>query len=306
MENEMHDDQLRYYASAGPMTSFAAVEQDHPEVLDGLPSTPLEVAELVQGLLLHQFMGGMYGIEVSPRPEGDVQLRSVTEIVDRLLEKDARPLTERREPADRFFGNCRHFSTLAVAVLRRASVPSRARCGFSGTFDPAKWVDHWVVEHWDGERWVRLDAQIDPVQVETFGIDVDPTDLPADAFLTGGDAWQRCRAGTADGNDFGIADQWGQWFIPGNVLRDLAALNKVEMLPWDAWGALDPEGPAFVEGDAHDALVDELAALTASDDFAAITSRYDRADVRVPSRVHALFTTEGPKLVEVEALVDSA
>ena len=33
----------------------------------------------------------------------------------------------------------------------------------------------------------------------------------------------------------------GLWFIAGNVIRDVAALNNREMLPWDVWGAHDPD-----------------------------------------------------------------
>ena len=37
---------------------------------------------------------------------------------------------------------------------------------------------------------------------------------------------------------FGIMDIQGLWFIAHNVLLDFAALNKVEMLPWDDWGPM--------------------------------------------------------------------
>jgi hypothetical protein len=302
--NEPSSDELHFYATPGPMTSFADVERRRPEVLADLPIDPAGVAATVQGLVLHQFLGSLYDVDVSPLPEGDVQLRSVGAMVERLLDKDPRPLIEPRAPADRFFGNCRHFSTLSVALLRRAGVPSRARCGFGGYFDAGKWVDHWVVEHWDGHRWVELDAQIDDVQRASKPPGFDPADLPAGAFLSGGDAWQRCQAGTERGDDFGIAHLWGQWFIPGNVVRDLASLNKVEMLPWDAWGALDP-----ADADDHDydaALVDEVAAVTTSGDFAAIQARYQADDVRVPARVHVLATMSGPQFADVEELVDSS
>jgi hypothetical protein len=301
--NEPSSDELQFYSTPGPMTSFAEVERRQPEVVAGLPTDPAGVAEVVQGLVLHQFLGSLYDVDVSPLPEGDVQLRSAAAIVERLLGKDPRPLVEARAPADRFFGNCRHFSTLTVAMLRRAGVPSRARCGFGGYFLEGKWVDHWVVEHWDGQRWLQLDAQIDDVQRALRPPGFDPTDLAPGLFLTGGDAWQRSRDGREQGDDFGIADLWGQWFIPGNVARDLASLNKVEMLPWDAWGALAP-----ADADDHavdEPLVDELAAVATSGDFAAIRARYEADDVRVPPRVLVLATTRGPQVVDVPELDDA-
>jgi hypothetical protein len=30
----------------------------------------------------------------------------------------------------------------------------------------------------------------------------------------------------------------GLWFIANNIVRDIAALNNREMLPWDVWGAM--------------------------------------------------------------------
>ena len=37
-------------------------------------------------------------------------------------------------------------------------------------------------------------------------------------------------------------DMGGLWFIAGNVVRDVAALNNMEMLPWDVWGAMAQPG----------------------------------------------------------------
>jgi|GEM_PF-1198454 len=130
-----------------------------------------------------------------------------------------------------------HVATSAT-LLRRAGPPSRARCGFAGYFEPGKWVDHSVVEHWDGDRWVMLDPQVDDFQRGLIGLVDDPADLPSGLFLPAGEAWLRCQAGQEIGEHFGILDMWGQWFIKGNIARDLAALNKVEMLPWDGWGRL--------------------------------------------------------------------
>ena len=37
----------------------------------------------------------------------------------------------------------------------------------------------------------------------------------------------------------------GLWFIAGNVIRDIAALNNHEMLPWDVWGAMAQKDAAL-------------------------------------------------------------
>ena len=47
--------------------------------------------------------------------------------------------------------------------------------------------------------------------------------------------------GAADPSRFGVdgvPHVWGIAEVRGNAIRDLAALNKVEMLPWDAWGRM--------------------------------------------------------------------
>ena len=287
-----------WYATPAPMTDL----RGYDEALVGMPGEPATIASVVQGVVVHPFLLALYDVELPEGREDDVQVRPAAGIVERILASVSRPLTERRDPVDRFFGNCRHFSVLTVALLRRAGIPARARCGFSGWFEPPRWVDHWVVEHWDGDRWVMLDPQIDAEQRRAFDIE-DPLDLPPGAFLPAGEAWRRCQSGELRGERFGILEEWGQWFIKGNIARDLASLNKVEMLPWDAWWHLEGTEPLDADGEA---IVDEIAALTMSGDTAAIRERYRTdSDLRVPPRVLAVATPAGPTEVDVSDLVSA-
>jgi len=285
-------EELEFYASPGVMTDLAEVGQ----AMGSLPADPSELALVVQGLILHAFWAEAYGVDLPPERLGELQTRSAAAMVRRILELDARPLTESRAPDHRFVGNCRHFTTLAVALLRRIGVPSRARCGFANYFELGKWVDHWVVEHWNGERWTVLDAQIDPFQREAIGLGEDPVDLPPGRFLPAAEAWLRCQAGSEDPDRFGILDMWGTWFIEGNIARDLAALNKVEMLPWDGWGVLAGDGTSLV-GDTD---VESVARLTMSNDHLAVRRRYETDDgLRVPRRITSYSSPDGPVEVEV-------
>jgi hypothetical protein len=273
---------IAWYGSAGPMTVVAG----HP-ALEGveLPADLGELRRLVQGLLLHRDWAPMYGVEGAAIRLQEQQLRSVGEVLTRALELSDAPLTEARPPIDRVLCICRHFTLLHVALLRSAGVPARVRCGFANYFDRSKWYDHWITERWNGGRWVREDPQIDELQAEAVGLDVDPYDQPAGQFLSGAEAWTAARAGDVDPGLFGIFDMWGMSFIGGNVLHDLACLNKVELLPWDdGWGLL--HGPhAPVPGDAA-SLLDEVAALVIADDTAAIRSRYEADDrVRVAADI---------------------
>ncbi|HOQ97470.1 MAG TPA: transglutaminase domain-containing protein, partial [Anaerolineae bacterium] len=61
--------------------------------------------------------------------------------------------------------------------------------------------------------------------------DFSPLDVPRSRFIVGGQAWLDCREGRSDPLLYGIHDMHGMWFIRGNVVRDMLALNKIELLP---------------------------------------------------------------------------
>ena len=209
-------------------------------LLDGLPRDVGGLAEVVQGVLIHEHIAPAYGVTLSAEQHAQAHMRGVEEILDCIARQDGRALPQARRPAERVVGVCRHFALLHVAMLRRQGIAARARCGFGTYFDKGKFIDHWATEYWNErvQRWVLVDAQLDQRQRELFGIAFDPLDVPRDRFVVAGDAWQLCRNGKADPGAFGILDMYGLWFIAGNVIRDVAALNNHEMLPWDVWGAM--------------------------------------------------------------------
>ena len=147
-------------------------------------------------------------------------------------------------------------------MLRAQGVPARVRSGFGTYFNHPYFEDHWVCEFWrtPKARWALADPQFDHV-------------------------W---RPGTADPNRFGIdfAGLRGLWFVAGSLVRDVAALNKVEMLPWDVWGA-QPGVDATLDA-AQLGYFDRLAALTGEPDasFEQLRSQYPRDEgLRVPGTV---------------------
>ena len=147
-------------------------------------------------------------------------------------------------------------------MLRFKGIPARARCGFGAYFRRGYFEDHWVCEYWNNRRarWVLVDAQIDALQRAELDPDFDLLDVPRDRFLIAGEAWAQTRSGDADPAVFGIFDERGSWFIAQNLLRDVAALNKAEMLPWDVWGAMT--GPDKPLSEDLIALCDRAASLT--------------------------------------------
>ena len=103
-------------------------------------------------------------------------------------------------------------------------------------------------------------------------------------FLTGGEAWQAFRRGTIDPASFGVygTDNWGAAEIRGNAVKDLAALNKVEVLPWDEWGRMT-EAYDGNTGSDYDDLLDQLAEVCAEDEPSAVAALYAHKDLQVPA-----------------------
>jgi hypothetical protein len=161
--------------------------------------------------------------------------------------------------------------------------------------------DHWVTEYGlpDGS-WRLADAQ---VADGAHDVPFDPLDVPRDQFLVAGAAWQACRAGDADPDAFGIplptSTLQGLWFVRCNVVRDLAALGGVEVLPWDAWGLAAKDEPEVTADDL--ALLDTVAAATATETVSLKEIRRLYADPRltVPAEITSHTTYLGVRKVRL-------
>jgi hypothetical protein len=288
-----HDELLDYYRDPGVFTGVRGFEDQVAAIPDDVGS----IAKVVQGLLIHQAMGPLYETTFPPERLAQAQLHGAGAMLACAAGIDQRPVVEARSPETRVVGVCRHFATLFVAILRHKGVPARARCGFANYFQPGKHLDHWVGEYWkaDQGRWILVDAQVDDVQRTLCKIAFDTLDVPRDRFLVAGDAWQLCRTGRADPMTFGVGgtENWGLVEVFGDVMQDLAALQKIELLPWGWYGlALDDSN---CEREA--ALVDELAGLSSAADAAALDTLRSMVDaderLRVPSeRVSEILDTE--------------
>lgn len=261
------------YATPGPLTDLADVD---PAVLAPVPADPLAICGPVPAMVIQPHDAKPLALPADRFEERNI--RPAAEIVRAMLALDAAPLTLPRPPDRRVIGTCRHFAVLATALLRHRGIPARARCGFATYFQPGKGLDHWVIEYHDGGRWIRLDAEVLGTSVLSH-----PEDLRPWQFLTGGEAWQAFRRGEIDAGQFGVfgTENWGPAEIMGNAVRDLAALNKVELLPWDEWGRM-AEAYQGKTGPDYEELMDELAAVCAADDPARIAALYRHEALRVP------------------------
>lgn len=264
------------YPSPGPMTG------DHQGLLAGLTADVAGLTAVGHGLLVHEHLVAAYDVTLTEADRETVHIRPLPRLLERVLTVSPDPLTTPRPPSRRVAANCRHFSVLLVAMLRARGVPARARCGFGGYFTPGFYEDHWVCEYWTGDRWRLVDGQIDATQLAMFRIDFDVTDVPRDRFLVAGDAWQRFRRGEMPESVFGltVTNEAGAWWIAGNLMRDAASLLKVELLPWDVWGAM-PSPSDVVDGELAD-LFDRLAAATLG---SGVEELMTDARLRLPSKV---------------------
>jgi hypothetical protein len=195
---------------------------------------------------------------------------------------DSRPLDEARPAANRLGARCHAFSRLTVAFLRAAGVPARARCGFGTYFRPGWFEDHWVAEYWNAADggWQMVDAQLDATWCQMIGFAGDPLAITAAEFVSAGHAWRAWRNGDLDAGRCGLSaiNEHGAHWIAGNLRRDLASLNKVEMLPWDVWGT--SWGAGDQPTDAQLYLFDTIADLTMDPDaqLGVLRSRYQSDD----------------------------
>jgi hypothetical protein len=283
----MREPILESYARQSAMTSPGR----HAPLLRKLPSEVADLARIIQQLVVYDVVApDFYGFAVPRARQDEIHLRSVHDKLDALLALNDRPLAVARPVDKRLVGRCHHFALLLVAMLRAHGVPARARCGFGSYFNPPLFEDHWVCEYWNaGEcRWHLADAQLDEVWRARLRIDHDVLNVPRDRFLVAGDAWTQCRTGAADPAAFGIelVGLRGLWYIAGSLVRDVAALNGMEMLPWDVWGA-QPRPDEALDGDRL-AFFDGVAALAREPDasFDELRAQYQRdARLTVPARV---------------------
>jgi hypothetical protein len=166
------------------------------------------------------------------------------------------------------------------ATLPRAVPQSPYPCG-PGTPGVERRAGHGKVPGYD-RGWHLVDAQVASAPAGTYtDAEIDPLGVPRDAFLVAGQAWQQCRTGGRDPDRIGTsaAGLTGMWEVQGNVIRDLANLNRVETLPWDEWGLI----PIHQLDPADVNLIDAIAAISAAGGPLRQASDAYHSDPRIPA-----------------------
>lgn len=291
-----------YFARQSPFTDPGHMSH----LLDGLPDDIPTLRRIASGLVVHYRADDPAALGIPEARIEEINTRYAEAMLRRIVELDDRPLTEERPKQNRLVGCCRDFTVLFLSMLRHKGIPARGRVGFASYFTPGWNVDHEVAEVWDADerRWRLIDAELDDRHVDpNDGFSFDALDLPRDRFLVAGEAWARCRSGEADPERFVVdpgleIPQTRGWLqLRHNLVQDLAALNRAEMLLWDTWGMLNDDPITADEWD----LLDSVAALTRQDDppLGDVEALYvSEADLAVPDVVTS-FSPIGERPVQV-------
>jgi len=303
------------WASQSPVTDPGAAGRT---AIDALPGELGALREACSRLVFHYRAGGGFAANGIPAERmSEINTRYADAMLARVLERGEPSLARDRVAAERLVGCCRDATVLFLALARHKGIPARARVGFAAYFDPGWLIDHEVAEVWDDQesRWRLVDPEMNSGWTpEVNGRPVNWLDLTPEQFVTGPHAWRAARDGRSDPDrhvvavDLDIPVLRGWPYLAHNVIHDLVALNKTEMLLWDGWGMMLGHGPGPVpEPDAK--VLDEVCAVT--NDPASgpdvIAKLAGRDGFRVPATV-TRFDPDGgpPQGVDVtRALADS-
>jgi hypothetical protein len=228
-------------------------------LIGGLPLDIPVLCRTLHGLLIHEAWIERQGLNPAAFSGQSRATLPVVQRLEQLLLIDPSPLTIARPAESRALTTCRDFSLMLCAILRHHGVPARIRCGFGRYFAGFPYHDHWVCEYWarGEQRWVLVDAQLDDLHRSLFKFDFEPTDVPRTVYITGIEAWKRCRTGVIDPALLGHGTTTGLFFARVNLARDLLALAKIETSAWDTWRAAHEHDHAL--DDAALSLCDGMA-----------------------------------------------
>ncbi|CZT34855.1 transglutaminase domain-containing protein [Rhizobium sp. 9140] len=201
------------------------------ETLTRVDADPKVVAQWVSSFMQHPRGPESKERGFASEQVDDLELRSVADILSLAMK---RGLFSGKPSNNKIGGVCRDFAILAVSRFREAGIPARLRVGFADYLVPGHWEDHWLCEWWDGGQWKRLDVEFAALDV----VDFDPLNVPCERFLTASDAWFLIKDQPEISLRFGVSslDLRGEWFLAGSLLREIAALRRLELKPWDYWG----------------------------------------------------------------------
>jgi len=280
-------DAVEYYSSQSRFTNPGSARS----WLDGVPADVSGIRDISAQLVFHyRANGDITDAGFAPDRMAEINLRYAEDMFACVRGLNPAPPTSERKPTERMVGCCRDHTVLFLALARAKGIPARARVGFASYFTPGWYLDHVIAEVWDGaeRRWRLVEPQVgDGFVAESDSTVLDVLDVPRDRFVVGPQAWAMCRSGAADPERFVVAPDLDlpflrSWsYLAHNLVFDLAALAKHEMILWDGWGLIDTiEPPDDATRDRLDSLAKRLLepSLTVDD----IEAEFAAEALRVP------------------------
>jgi hypothetical protein len=201
---------LNFYKEQGDRTKVL------PNTFDKISTNISEITQMIRSIGVHPCDLDKIGLSLPEERINDRYLKTVQEVINKI---------KILGDENRIVIICRHFSMLLTSILREQGIPARCRCGFANYFTYGWFEDHWICEYWNGNRWVRVDSQVDKVNNINFN------DMDKDIFFVAGVLWKLYRQNLISGNRCGFSDESGEngeWYIRGNMVRDYFSLNKLE------------------------------------------------------------------------------
>lgn len=242
-----------YFKTQSPFTDPG----DFAGMLDGLPKDAAGLCGVVQGVCLDYRERYKYPI-VNERLL-ETHSRLVSAVLKCIASRGNAPLTQARGIPDRLLASSSDFANLFVCLARHVGLPARKRVGFDGF---KSWE---LAEVYDGAAWKQ----------------VDPSGVMEGKFVPAAEAWKKCRAGEWDAEKFQGAQSRGMDVLRCNLMLDLAAQMKIELLNWDRYGWMLRPFEDF--SDKAWETLDKAAGLLLADDLDALRELYDREEgVQVP------------------------
>ena len=213
---------------------------------DTLPENLEDLCALIKKQLIHPFDAEKFAGQLPKhRTFEDREYPTVPLMLEELLRRDKRGLTESRKLGDRLVVACVHHSMLLASILRHQGVPVRMRAGFAtyiGGRNNLR-VTHVVCEVWDRERgiWILVDP------------DRERVDVPRREFEFAHEVWRRIREG-----DLGDAQYISRYNSVDQaalhlLFLDLSYVIGAETIYWE-----DPPVVAKVEESFEELDDDEL------------------------------------------------
>ncbi|MBI2414418.1 transglutaminase domain-containing protein [candidate division WWE3 bacterium] len=272
-----------------------------------LPSDIESLTNIVNLLIVHRdALQTQYSLTLPKNRKLEADTRYVSKILQTLSSLDNSSLTATRLPKNRFIGTCRDYALLLCSILRYKNIPARIRCGFALYFYDKYKVDHWVCEYWDNSTstWKLVDANLGELQKKYYNIRLTSDNISREDFYVAGKAWQLCTSKKDDPDLYGVPgiNKFGSWFVSSNVYRDLLALNKIELLPWDYMSFFDRKY-FKTEDYAPEELekLNKIAQVTANEDSSLLEFQSLFDDNKLLSECDKVisYTIEGPKEVSL-------